>query len=176
MRPIRLSFLFAAFVGAVALPATNGAWAQQKYSISGPPPSETHFVHDLTFDVGDVPGQVHRMHVHAARSQYLQGGLAFGGVTVKECVQNVFGDYVDQNGPFQGYGVYSLEDGNKVFTRVVGATQADGTGGMTFIFTESFSGGTGKFKGMRGLLRGSGALSPGAGMKVVWNGEYWIEE
>jgi hypothetical protein len=45
------------------------------------------------------------------------------------------------------------------------------------VFVENFTGGTGKFKGMRGQLHGSGERAPGAkSLTAETSGEYWIEQ
>jgi len=74
-----------------------------------------------------------------------------------------------------------LEDGNKVFARSAGSsqseTQPDGSQIIKFSFTENFVGGTGKFKGIRGQVRGSGERVPGGkSASYQLSGEYWLEE
>jgi hypothetical protein len=45
------------------------------------------------------------------------------------------------------------------------------------VFVENFERGTGKFKGIRGQVRGTTERAPGAtSLKVEVNGEYWIDE
>ncbi len=96
---------------------------------------------------------------------------------MKQGLSRNISDQINGNGSFTYYMVYSLEDGNKVFCRGTGTTQADPTMGYRFVIVENFVGGTGKFKGMRGQVRGDGVRAPGANsLTVEWKGEYWIEE
>jgi hypothetical protein len=44
------------------------------------------------------------------------------------------------------------------------------------VIVENFVGGTGKFKGMRGQVRGGGVRAGATSLTVEWKGEYWIEE
>lgn len=175
MSTTRLTVLFVAFVGAAALCATREAAAQQKYTISPAPNSNSQFLQEHIVEVDDVPG--HRLRVYEIRQDYPQKDLVFAGVVVKQALSRNMSDFVNGNGPFTYYIVYSLEDGNQVFSRGTGTSQADATSGYRFVIVENFVGGTGKFKGMRGQVRGGGVRAPGASsLTVEWKGEYWIEE
>jgi len=175
MSRIGLTGLLGAFVGASLLCATPEAAAQQKYTISQAPTSNSQYLQEHTVEVDDVPG--HRLRVYEIRQEYPQKDLAFAGVIVKEGLSRNMSDAINGNGSFTYYMVYTLEDGNKVFCRGTGTTQADPTVGYRFVIVENFVGGTGKFKGMRGQVRGSGVRAPGAeSLSVEWKGEYWIED
>ncbi len=159
MSTIRLTALFVVFIGATALGAASQVGAQQKYTIPVPRGAQRVFG-EYTIDVGDEPG--HQVRIYQLRMEYPKRDLAFGGVIVKERVMTDMTDFVNQSGPFVGYSVYTLEDGNKVFSRFTGTTQTASGEGRKFVFVENFVGGTGKFKGMRGQLHGSGERAPGA--------------
>lgn len=166
--------LLGVLIGA-SLCATHDASAQQKYTISQAPNSSSQYLQEHAIEVDDTPG--HRLRVYEIRQSYPQRDLAFAGVVVKEALSRNMSDLVDGNGPFTYYIVYSMEDGNKVFSRGTGTSQADATVGNRFVIVENFVGGTGKFKGMRGQVRGGGVRAPGASsLTVEWKGEYWIEE
>ncbi len=172
---VRMTAMFIVFIGATAVCATSAAWGQQKYTISAAPNSNSRFLQEHIVEVDDVPG--HRLRVYEIRQDYPQKDLAFAGVVVKEALSRNMSDYVNGSGPFTYYMVYSLEDGNQVFSRGTGSTQADATSGYRFVIVENFVGGTGRFKGMRGQVRGGGVRAPGASsLTVEWKGEYWIEE
>jgi hypothetical protein len=86
-------------------------------------------------------------------------------------------DYVNWNGSFTTYSTYTLEDGNKVFSRSTGTNQTEADGTRKFTFVENFVGGTGKFKSIRGQVRGSGERAPGAkSLTQQSSGEYWLEQ
>ena len=175
MNTIRLTALFVAFIGGATLCIASQAWAQQKYTIPPTPEGPNQYLQEYAIDVGDIPG--HQVRIYQLHMDYPKRDLAFAGVIVKERVMTDMTDYVNQNGLFTGYSVYTLEDGNKVFSRFTGTTQVDSAGGRKFVFVENFVGGTGKFKGMRGQLRGGGERAPGASsLTAETSGEYWIEE
>jgi len=175
MNTIRLIPLLAAFVAPASFGATPEAPAQQKYTISQAPNANSQYLREYTIEVDDVPG--HRLRLYEIRQEYPQRDLVFAGVVVKEGLSRNASDAINGNGSFTYYMVYSLEDGNKVFCRGTGTTQADPTVGYRFVIVENFVGGTGKFKGIRGQVRGSGVRAPGATtLNVEWKGEYWIED
>ena len=75
------------------------------------------------------------------------------------------------------YNTYPLEDGNKVFSRSTGTTQAEADGTRKFTYVEIYVGETGKFQGIRGQLRGSGERAPGAkSLTQQSSAEYLLEE
>jgi len=175
MSTIRSIALLVALVGATIFGTARDASAQQKYTISQAPNANSQYLQEHTVEVDDVPG--HRLRVYEIRQEYPQKDLAFAGVIVKEGLSRNMSDAINGNGSFTYYMVYSLEDGHKVFCRGTGTTQADPTVGYRFVIVENFVGGTGKFKGMRGQVRGSGVRAPGAtSLNVEWKGEYWIED
>jgi hypothetical protein len=175
MNSSRLTVLFVALIGGATLCIASQAWAQQKYTISTAPNSNSQFLQEHIIDVDDVPG--HQLRVYEIRQDYPQRDLAFAGVVVKQGLSRNISDAINGSGSFTYYMVYSLEDGNKVFARGTGTRQADATVGYRFVIVENFVGGTGKFKGMRGQVRGGGVRAPGAtSLAVEWKGEYWIEE
>lgn len=179
MSVIRLTALVVTLVAANALFATSDAYAQQKYKISRTPSSNTEFLQQHAIDVNDAPG--HQVRVYEIRYDYPKKDLAFAGVTVKEGLGRGLSDYVNFSGPFTTYTVYTLEDGNKVFSRSTGtsllSTGADGKAVVKFSGAENFVGGTGRFKGIRGQVVFSGERAPAAKtLAVQSSGEYWIEE
>jgi hypothetical protein len=179
MRTARLTTMVGALILAVALCATSNAWAQKKYTISRAPSSTSQYLQQHAIDVDDVPG--HQVRIYEIRYDFPERDLAFAGVTVKESLTRGISDYVNYSGPFTTYAVYTLEDGNKVFSRGSGTSQAttnaDGSRVIKFSFVENFVGGTGKFKGIRGQVVGSGERAPVAKtLTVQSSGEYWIEE
>jgi len=119
--------------------------------------------------------------VYEIRYEYPKKDLAFAGVLVKQSMTRGMSDYINWNGSFTTYSVYTMEDGNKVYSRSAGTTQSttntEGQRAFKFSFVENFVGGTGKFKGMRGQMRGGGERAAGAkSLSQYSDGEYWIEE
>lgn len=172
------SFLLAGVVLAAAV-HFQPALAQSKYTINLPPATRAQYLQQHAIDVDDVPG--HQVRVFQVLNTYSGSDLAFAGVPVKESVVHGISDYVNYSGPYVQYTVYTLQDGSKVFGRGAGSSQAatreEGSQVIRFTFTENLVGGTGKFKGIRGQLRGSGERVPGGKTNAYsLGGEYWLDE
>jgi hypothetical protein len=179
MRTSRLILVAMTVVGANTLLFSTDASAQKKYSISEAPSSNSEYLQEHAIDVDDRPG--HQVRVYEIRYEYPKKDLAFAGVVVKQSMTRGMSDYVNWNGSFVTYSVYTLEDGSKVYSRSTGTTQSttntEGERAFKFSFVENFVGGTGNFKGMRGQMRGGGERAAGAKSLTQYSaGEYWIEE
>jgi hypothetical protein len=164
---------------AVLLAASNG-WAQQKYSITEGPKSESKYLQEHIIDAGDRPG--HQLRVYELRSTYPASDLEFAGVKVTESHVRGMSDYTNWSGSFTTYTVYSLEDGSQIFSRTTGTTQSNVGGdgkrqSFKYSFVETFVGGTKGFRGIRGQQIGSGAREAGSNSLSQQQsvGEYWIE-
>jgi hypothetical protein len=173
MKIIHLAALVGALIGATTLCST--AWAQKKYMIEQTPVTNSQYLQEHAIDVDDRSG--HQVRIYEIRDEYPNKDYAFAGVRVKESIVRGMSDYTNWNGPFTTYTVYTMEDGSKVFARSTGTTQTEIDGTRRFTFVQNFAGGTGKFKGMRGQLRGSGERAGGAKtLSSHARGEYWIED
>jgi hypothetical protein len=179
MSAIRLTALIVTLVGLSALFAATDSWAQKKYTISRATSGNSQYLQKHAIDVDDKPG--HQVRVYEIHYDYPEKDLAFAGVAVKESLARSMSDYINFSGPFVAYTDYTLEDGNKVFSRLTGTAQsaanADGSRVVKFSFVEDFAGGTGEFKGIRGQVLGSGERAPIAkSVTQQSRGEYWIED
>ena len=175
----RRTVVVGASLVALAFLYCNPSFAQTKYTISKTPDSKGQYLQQHAIDVDDIPG--HQVRVFETRTTFPSKDFSFGGVAVKESLARGMSDYVNFSGPYINYTVYMLEDGNKIFGRSSGSsqseTQPDGSQIIRFSFTENFVGGTGKFKGIRGQVRGSGERVPGGkSASYQLNGEYWLED
>jgi hypothetical protein len=167
-----------AAIAVVALVACEG-WAQekQKYAFKQPADAVGKYTQQLAVDVGDVPG--HQVRVLELHTTYPTESPAYNGVKVKEGWLRAMSDYTDGSGHITGYGVALLENGDKIFSRYEGTTKTTvGADGAKTTRTDSVStliGGTGKFKGIRGTIRGFGFTDFKAASGATSEGEYWIE-
>ncbi len=175
------SVLFAVIVSAgLTLFGISEGWAQEKHKISYKLPGElSKFTQQHVLDVGDVPG--HQVRIFEVHRTYPKDLLVVDGVRVVEEWLRGYSDYIDINGPAWGYGIYILENGDKIFTRLHGASQSvvnpDGSKKNTFAGVITLAGGTGKFRGILGTLRATVIFDPTAGFNEgQWEGEYWIEK
>jgi len=156
------------------------AFAQQKHKFSYERSADTsEYTQQQRIDIGDVPG--HQIRVYELKAVYPDDSVKFLDVAVKEEYNRAFSDYVNTNGRHFGYCLYVLKNGDKIHGRIDGTTQAtvnaEGAKSITFSGVTTLTGGTGKFRGIRGTLRYSGFYDPVAnrsGDKT--DGEYWIEE
>lgn len=172
----------AAFVlpALLAFSVSQESLAQEKQAVAfSLPAGSIHYLQEQTIEVGDVPG--HKLRIFEARIDYQSIKLAFGGVRVKEVFTRGSSDYTNGNGTSSNYSVYVLEDGNKLFAKDSGVAQttASADGAITFrsAVVVTFTAGTGKFRGIKGQLRGNVVRVPGDSVaKADVTGEYWIED
>jgi hypothetical protein len=174
MGAIRRSWVIAVLFGVNALVLSAAVWSQQKFPLKEYD-SDGGYVEERAIDVGDTPG--HQVRIYQLKYKYPKKDLVFLGIPVKESTSSGISDYTNWSGQFTTYNVYVLEDGSKIFSRGLGSNQSGADGARKFSFVENFVGGTGKFRGIRGQLRGSGERAPGAkSITESQAGEYWIEE
>ena len=101
------------------------------------------------------------------------------GVKATESFTRAASDYVDGTGNTSGYGLYMLQNGDKVFSRFHLLAQtmvgADGAKKTTYSSVSTLTGGTGRFRGIRGTLRTTGSTDFKSGPTQQTEGEYWFE-
>ena len=155
------------------------ASAQQKHKyFFKPPPGTTKFTQTHLMDVGDVPG--HQIRIAELQSKFPGEAPMYDGLKVVEARAVLVSDYIDGNGSSFTYGVSTLENGDKIFSRteiLAHTAVVDGARRTSFTSVATLTGGTGRFKGIRGTLRGSGFSD----MKTATSGtqtegEYWFEK
>ena len=168
------------FAALVAVSAASGAFAQEKYKYSFKTPNGvTKYTQQHTLDVGDVPG--HQIRVAELHTVFTGDAPAYAGVKVKESWARLTSDYVDGSGRAVQYAVAHMENGDKVFSRTELIAQssvgADGARKLAFTTVITLTGGTGKFAGIRGTLRGRGMSDMKTGTSdTQTEGEYWFEK
>ena len=86
-------------------------------------------------------------------------------------------DYVNANGKVHGYAAYTMENGDKIFLEFDGINQANENGSANGSFVNTITGGTGKFKDLRGVLRSNNVATFVEGRATTnetrYEGEYW---
>jgi hypothetical protein len=103
------------------------------------------------------------------------------GLKVVESWSRGYSDYVNTNGRAWGYSVSVLENGDKIFSQWSGTTHTtvnpDGSKKTTYTGTNTLTGGTGKYRGIRGMGRDLTTFDPKAGFNEgQWEEEYWLGE
>jgi hypothetical protein len=170
----------AVLLAAWLLLSTGNAIAQEKHKyFFKAPPGATKYGQTQVLEVGDVPG--HQMRLTETLSKYPGEAPVYAGVKVVEARGVRVSDYIGGSGTAQSYGVWTLENGDKIFARVTILTHtsvgADGGRRTSFTTVTTLTGGTGKFTGIRGTLRGSGFTDLKTGTSgTETQGEYWFEK
>ena len=161
----------------------NIAQAQMHYPIEDKGEWSTgKYVQQHAIDAGDVPGHKLRI-LETERIFNDKSKLVIAGVKVKEGRVWGYSDYTNGKGKAWGYGVWLIEDGNKIYNDWAGTTSATSTatGSIegTFNGVTWLRGGTGKFSSIRGLMTIENAFNndPNNGYnRNESKGEYWFEE
>lgn len=169
-----LVVLVAASLGAVS--GETLSQEKHKYSFKAPP-GATKYGQTQVLEVGDVPG--HQMRLTETLSKYPGEAPVFAGVKVTETRGVLASDYVQGSGNALSYGVYTLENGDRIHVRTTILTQtsvgADGGRRTAFSSVTTLTGGTGKFMNIRGTLHGNGFTDLKTGTSgTVTEGEYWF--
>jgi hypothetical protein len=114
------------------------------------------------FDVGDVPG--HQIRIFELRRTLPDNQPNCEGLKLVEQWLRGYSDYVDRNGPSWGYAVTMLENGDKIFAEFSSAVQTvvspDGLHKTEATTVHKWTGGTGKYQGVRGIQRESTVFDP----------------
>ena len=170
----------AVLMAACLVLSSEEASAQQKHKfLFNAPPGTTKYTQTHLMDVGDVPG--HQVRIAELQSKYSGDAPVYDGVKVVESRAVLVSDYFDGNGNAFTYGVSTFENGDKIFARteILAHTTVGADGGRRTSFTSvaTLTGGTGRFKGIRGTLRGSGFTDMKTGTSgAQTEGEYWFEK
>ncbi len=163
----------------VTISGLSTGLAQEKHKISyKAPAADSKYTQQYVIDVGDVPG--HQARLLELRRVYSATPPVYDGVSVIEEWSRGYSDYTDGSGHGWGYVVSAMENGDKIFARYDGTAQAvvgsDGSKKVTFAGMTTLTGGTGRFRGIRGAARVNVIFDPKAGYNEgQFDGEYWIE-
>ncbi len=174
MRMIPLSAL------ALCLAGLSAVHAQQKfaYSYDQPPEVVGKYIQRHSLEVGDVPA--HTTNLAEIVTQYLSDKAAptFANVRAKESRTVLMSDFTQNSGFSTGYRVYSMENGDKIFIKtslMLQTTSANGKTTSISSMVDTLTGGTGRFKNIRGTLNGTNKAAVGSttsGSHV--EGEYYF--
>jgi hypothetical protein len=154
--------------------------AQEKCKVSeGAEVAKSTYTQQHTLDVGDVPG--HQIRIYEVHRTYPNDKPNCEGLKRTESWDRGYSNYIDRNGPTSGYEVTVLENGDKIFGQYSGTSQttvsSDGSKKSTYTGVTRYTGGTGKYKGIRGLLRNSDDFDPDKNVNLSKSeGEYWLEK
>jgi len=170
--------LYAVSFALVALSAF-GAYAQEKCKKSGELTGTATFTQDHAIDVGDVPG--HQVRIYEIHRILQDAQPNCEGLKAMERWTRNFSDLTDLNGRSWGYTVEVLENGDEIFSTFDGTSAAfvDSDGSRKRITTSIgiYTGGTGKYVGIRGLSRTTGKADlDKKAVQTSYDAEYWFQK
>jgi hypothetical protein len=160
--------------------SASGVLAQEKCKRSGEvPAASTTYTQQHVLDVGDIPG--HQIRIYEIHRTYPNAQPNCEGVKETESWTRAFSDYIDRNGRTWGYTVAMLENGDKIFSEFSGTSQtftdSNGKKESTFTGITRYTGGTGRYAGIRGFSRETSKFDPDKKLnQLSYASEYWIEK
>ncbi|MBV8093349.1 MAG: hypothetical protein JO110_08960 [Acetobacteraceae bacterium] len=167
-----------AFAG--ALLAAPNLSAQERCKMSWETPAaDTNYTQQLSLDVGDIPG--HQVRVFELHRVYRNDKPNCEGLKRTEGWTRGYSDYIDRNGRAWGYSVDTLQNGDKIYMEWTGSSQTtvtqDGSKEGHFEGTVRWTGGTGKYVGVRGLERDHTTFNLDKSLnEEKAEAEYWFEK
>ena len=141
--------------------------------------ADSKYTQQLAIDVGDIPG--HQVRVLELRRVFPNDKPNCEGLKRVESWDRGYSDYIDRNGRGWGYEVTTLENGDKIFGEFSGTSQTtvapDGSKKSTYEGTMRWTGGTGKYQGVRGISWVHSLFNPDTGFnQTKFEAEYWFEK
>ena len=162
-------------VGATCLGISISALAQQKQRASFVlPPGNSKYTQQHLIDVGDAPE--HKLRLYELQRLLPKDGPELEGSRLVELWIRGISDFIDVNGLATAYSVYVFDNGDKIFARsdLVAVTDA---GKSNTLAAGRITGGTGKFKAIRGIIRVASAPDPSTGLlRSAFDIDYWFDK
>jgi len=150
------------------------ASAQQKQRASFVlPPGNSKYTQQHVIEVGDAPE--HKLRAYELQRTFPADGPSLEGSRLVELWIRGIADFVDMSGLATAYSVYVFDNGDKLFARsdVVAATDA---GKSATLAAGRITGGTGKFRNARGIIRVASSPDPGSGLlRSAFEIDYWFD-
>jgi len=178
---MKLRVICAAPLGmAFALLAAPTVSAQEKCKLTWESPAaDTKYTQQLALDVGDIPG--HQVRVFELHRVFKNDKPNCEGLKRTESWTHGYSDYIDRNGRAWGYAVTTLENGDKIYEEWTGTSQTtvmqDGSREGHYVGTGRWTGGTGKYAGVRGIERADAKFNLDKGLNDEKSEvEYWFEK
>ena len=141
--------------------------------------ADSKYTQQLSLDVGDIPG--HQVRVFELHRVYRNDKPNCEGLKRTEGWARGYSDYIDRNGRAWGYGVDTLENGDKIYSEWTATSQTtvtqDGSKEGRSEGTARWIGGTGKYLGVRGIERDQYRFNLDKGLnEEKVEAEYWFEK
>jgi hypothetical protein len=141
--------------------------------------ANAEYTQQHVIDVGDIPG--HQIRIFELHRTFPNDRPNCEGLNRVEQWGRGYSDYIDRNGRSWGYTVIVLENGDKIFGEFSGTSQTvvstDGSKKSTNSSVLVYTGGTGRYQGVRGLQRDSIAFDPEKNFnQSEAEAEHWLEK
>jgi hypothetical protein len=159
-----------------ALLLCEAANAQDKHVVAfDAPASGNKYTQMHILDVGDVPE--HKLRLYELVRSYGGKDQIIEDVVLKEAVIRATSDLTDLNGLGRSYVEYRMENGDKIFARGYFLNHKLANSDRLKNLTElDITGGTGKFRGIRGIVRADTVADGKAFNQNRTEFEYWFEK
>ena len=157
-----------------ALAIALSASAQQKQRVSFVAVGNSKYTKQHVIDVGDAPE--HKLRLYELQRSFPADGPVFEGVRLVDLWIRGISDFTEVNGLATAYSEYVFENGDRIFARsdLVATTDA---GKSATLAAGRITGGTGKFRGIRGIIRVTSAPDPKSGfMRSAFDVDYWFDK
>jgi hypothetical protein len=165
----------AAWIVTACLAFCASASAQEKQRASFVlPAGNSKYAQQHVVEVGDVPE--HKLRLYELQRTFPTDGPVFEGSRLVELWIRGISDFIDTNGLATAYSVYVFANGDRFFARsdLVATTDA---GKSTTLAAGRITGGTGKFRNMRGVIRVASSPDPRSGlMRSAFDIDYWFDK
>jgi hypothetical protein len=155
-------------------PIASDALARKQQVVFKVDAANSKYTQQHVIDVGDVPG--HQVRLFEVHRTYPKNPPVINGLKIAESWTRGVSDFTNNSGASIVYHVYIAENGDKFFIQSSPpGVQGGPDGKLTTTTTGPITGGTGKFSGIRGLLRTSVTADLKAGTnEVSVELEYWF--
>jgi hypothetical protein len=169
-----------AVVSSTLVVLSADAFAQEKQRVSYKvAAANTKYTQQHAIDVGDVPG--HQVRIYEIHREYGKDGPVIGGERVVDQWTRASTDFTDLNGAGITYNVFVLGNGDRFFTRSTQLTEsipnADGSAKSTTYTVGEITGGTGKYRNIRGITKSVSAVNIKEGIvETQFDVEYWMDK
>lgn len=178
-RQVTLFFATGLIAGSVMFGSCT-AWAQQKQKASFDAPATSNkYTQQYTIDVGDAPS--HQIRIFELQRTYGSNSPTIEGVHIKESWIRGTTDFTELNGLGTAYVTYVMGNGDKIYGRASyiahSVAGANGKNALKNLTAVTVTGGTGKFLGIRGIVRAETSADPATGTNQNKSEmEYWMEK
>ena len=168
---VRVSIITAALT---VLCAATSASAQQKQVVSYKVTAQnSSYTQRNALDVGDEAG--HQVILFEIHRTFPSNPPVINGLKLKETWTRGYADYADFNGLSINYTIYVFDNGDKFYAMSRTMGQADTGGRRSTISVGELRGGTGKFVGVKGLVKSKGASEGKANFNETQSEiEFWF--